>query len=118
VHEDSRCPGMGGQRDAVTVADALEVFDTSCSEEPDLTDEARALHCAIVAIRMERERNEGPKVGDGSGDAALAIGEHAFRAGYEACLNDACPGGPINYTGTVDEAWDAYDPPEDIKALS
>lgn len=57
----------------------------------------------------------GPKVGDGTGDAALAIGEHAFRAGFEAAerawrnANDA---------HAQNQAWDAYDPPEDIKALS
>jgi hypothetical protein len=48
------------------------------------------------------------------GDAALAIGEHAFRAGYErgysAGFNDADP--------KPDEAWSDYVPSEDIKELS
>ena len=51
----------------------------------------------------------GPKVGDGTPDAALAIGEHAFRAGYQACEGKSP-------WGNVDSAWDNYDPLEDIKA--
>lgn len=59
LHDRERCPASGGKLDLLTVADALEVFDESCSEEPDLDDHARALHCVIVATRRERERNGG-----------------------------------------------------------
>lgn len=56
-----------------------------------------------------------PKVGDGkSSDAALAIGEHAFRAGWAARDNKEGP----DYASDLEHAWDNYDPPEDIKALS
>ena len=56
LHDPARCPGNGGKLDVVPVADALEVFDQSCEEEPDLEDHARALHCAIVALRQHRRR--------------------------------------------------------------
>lgn len=48
------------------------------------------------------------------GEAALAIGEHAFRAGYMAGQND----GMIASEATEQAAWSAYEPPEHIKALS
>lgn len=64
---------------------------------------------------------DGPNVGDGTGDAALAIGEHAFRAGWDAAV-EAGPEWDDLFHGVSDtakeKAWDAYDPPEDIKALS
>ena len=71
------------------------------------------------------EQLEGPHVGDTEGDgaggeAALAIGEHAFRAGFaaavEAWSKSTAPSS--GWTDTVSGAWNAYDPPEDIKALS
>jgi hypothetical protein len=52
LHDPARCPGHDGTLDVLTVADALDVFDASCSEEPDLDGHARALHCAIVATRF------------------------------------------------------------------
>lgn len=51
----------------------------------------------------------------GGGEAALAIGEHAFRAGWAAC--DATMDDGLVAVG-VDAAWLAYDPPEHIKELS
>lgn len=51
-------------------------------------------------------------------DAALAIGEHAFRAGFEAGMQSAHAESYERETTTVDEAWANYDPPEDIKVLS
>lgn len=64
----------------------------------------------------------GPKVGDGTPDAALAIAEHAFRAGFvagEAWLYP--PGDNRTHEETraamEDIAWSEYDPPEHIKAL-
>lgn len=70
-----------------------------------------------------------PYVGDGeSADAALAIGEDAFRAGFDAALEFAhtqpfdmwasglkgTPGAEIVKAA----AWSAYEPPEDIRALA
>jgi hypothetical protein len=53
LHDPARCPAReGGKLDLLTVAEAVEVYDTSCDEEPNLEDEARALHCAIVATRL------------------------------------------------------------------
>lgn len=54
------------------------------------------------------------KVGDGAGDAALAIGEHAFLAGYDRGYS----AGQNGADSKPHEAWSDYDPPEDIKALS
>lgn len=54
LHDARRCPGRGGTRDAVMVSEALDVYDVSCREEPDLDDLERALHCAIVGLRMAR----------------------------------------------------------------
>ena len=62
--------------------------------------------------------SSGPHVGDGSGDAALAIGEHAFLAGWDAAMAHA--NYPTNAESIVPkmDAWSEYDPPEEIKALS
>ncbi len=69
---------------------------------------------------------DGAKVGDGTPDAALAIGEHAFRAGWHAHArfslgleNDLGELGMSPQGAAAQErAWDAYDPPEHIKDLS
>lgn len=60
---------------------------------------------------------DSPKVGDGSGDAAVAIGEHAFKAGYVAG-STPYRGKGADLEGEATKAWDAYDPPEHIKDLS
>ena len=54
------------------------------------------------------------------GEAALAIGEHAFRAGVAWGLERAKqPGGDTNQALLdAERAWSDYEPPEDIKALS
>lgn len=62
-----------------------------------------------------------PRVGDGSGDAAIAIGEHAFRAGYKRAADRARAFYPTRIESDeahMEQAWSEYDPPEDIKALS
>lgn len=63
---------------------------------------------------------EGPKVGDGTGDAAIAIGEHAFRAGFakghQFGLGTDLPCN--EHSSGADRAWNDYDPPEYIKDLS
>lgn len=50
-------------------------------------------------------------------DLAVAIGEHAFRAGYEAALAHAQVN-PETLHGTWYEAWSEYDPPEELKGRS
>ncbi len=48
-------------------------------------------------------------------DLAVAIGEHAFRAGWEAAKQD-----DINQIAghTWWDAWSNYDPPEELKGRS
>ena len=62
-------------------------------------------------------RDDAPKLGDGTPDAALAIGEHAFRAGFARGFYYADQTSRSE-AGAVEDAWDEYDPPEYIKALS
>jgi hypothetical protein len=62
-----------------------------------------------------------PKVGDGTPDAALAIGEDAFRAGFAAAWqlwSKVYPAQPQGEAAAASRAWSEYDPPEHIKALS
>jgi len=47
---------------------------------------------------------------DNSADLAVAIGEHAFRAGWQAATHQLSQG-----VYDVNTAWSAYDPPEDLK---
>lgn len=57
----------------------------------------------------------------GGGEAALAIGENAFRAGYKAGeANGRLIGqGKRPWTSRDEsDAWSAYEPPEDIKELA
>lgn len=56
-------------------------------------------------------------------DAAVAIGEDAFRSGFEAGLTFGLANtkplvGGAEMVAELDKAWSDYDPPEDIKALS
>ena len=65
------------------------------------------------------EALEGPHVGDREGDgaggeAALAIAEEAFRAGW-AALEDVQGVQVETPSKTVDEAWDAFEPAEAMK---
>lgn len=63
---------------------------------------------AKIAEEIETALNECPK-----GEAAVTIGEHAFNAGYQAGWNDR-----HSSRYEAGEAWDEYDPPEDIKELT
>lgn len=66
-----------------------------------------------------RLSTDGPKIGDGTADAALAIAQAAFEAGWEACLNNY--GAVVEEpTNTIDRlaGWDSYEPSEDIKDLA
>lgn len=69
---------------------------------------------AKIAEEIEAALNECSK-----GEAAVTIGEHAFRHGYR----DAVRNHGSNVSGKdaalkEQEAWDEYDPPEDIKELT
>jgi hypothetical protein len=57
------------------------------------------------------EQLDGAHVGDGSGDAALAIAEEAFRAGCAAFEGKS-------HWASVDDLWDQFEPSEAMKALS
>jgi hypothetical protein len=64
-----------------------------------------------------------PKLGDehSGGEAAEAIAEHAFRAGFKQAVEDAGPHYPNADTVAAeweDMGWSNYDPPEHIKAMS
>lgn len=64
---------------------------------------------------------EGPKIGDGSGDAALFIAEEAFRAGYKAAADRARAFHPQKIeddSAHMNSAWDAFEPSEMAKDLS
>ena len=52
------------------------------------------------------------------GEAALAISEHAFRAGHKAGWFDAKAGRIYSQEEEEESAWSEYEPPEEIKALS
>lgn len=82
--------------------------------------ECSACH-ALFQVNLVRSDPDHPKVGDGTPDAALAIGEDAFKAGYNAAAARASLFYPTRITEWDvhrEEAWSRYDPPEDIKALS
>jgi hypothetical protein len=50
------------------------------------------------------------------GDAALAIGEHAFRAGFQHAVRIAQN---LQHPEQFEDvAWSEYEPSEDVKALS
>jgi len=84
LHDSARCPARaGGKLDALTIADALEVYDTSCDEEQDLDGDARALHCAIVAARLASASSVSAEVR--SDDEVIAEFAYLYHAyGVEA----------------------------------
>jgi hypothetical protein len=51
-----------------------------------------------------------------STDAAYALGEEAFRAGYEKCLRDMVED-PKDWVRAIDAAWADYEPSEAVKGL-
>lgn len=77
-------------------------------------------HAWATCFCSRTEAEPAPRVGDGSGDAAIAIGEHAFKAGWDAGNSYAmCVARDAEDDLSVREtAWSEYDPPEHIKALS
>lgn len=96
-------------------------------KKKELKREIRDLKAKLAECRKEQiGATEGPRLGDGSGDAALAIGEHAFYAGYEAGVLDVFNASPNpiplekneTFYGKREIAWSNYEPSEDIKELS
>lgn len=71
--------------------------------------EAGPLLLGMVVAKLSEE---------GGGEAALAIGEDAFRAGYKAGVDWSQGPYAEKPNNGVDEAWSAYEPPEDIKELA
>lgn len=53
-------------------------------------------------------------------DKALAIGEDAFKAGFEYALKKCfnAPSAPSIWPRLIAEGWSDYEPSEDIKALA
>jgi len=83
-----------------------------------LIDGAGLAKKALEAL-LEEERDK-PHVGDGTPDAALAIGEEALRFGFNFAFDKFAP---MSTTGSEqmeseNAAWDAYEPSEAIKDLS
>lgn len=108
LHDPARCPGRGGTLDVFPVADALAAYDRSFEEEPELDDTARMLHCAMMAAAIIAETKAAPS------DHEIAIGEHAFKAGFTACSNWVEHGDGKNFSYAVEKAWNAYTPPEHL----
>lgn len=83
-------------------------------------EDAEAVHAEDEDAWVVRvyDSGEEPEPEPISGDDAIAIGEHAFRAGFKAGAPswDEKLDGP--YEEAVQSAWNGYDPPEDIKARS
>lgn len=55
------------------------------------------------------------------GDAAIAIGEHAFRAGYKSAANRARAFHPKRIeddTAHMESAWSEYTPPEEVCGIA
>ena len=69
----------------------------------------RELDTALEAVTILRK----PGGDYAGGEAAIAIGEHAFRAAFEAGMEYADTG-----LLDVDAAWLAYEPSEAVKVLS
>jgi hypothetical protein len=65
----------------------------------------------------EPDIHVGDTTGEGAGgEAAIAIAEHAFKAGWDAAVDLFGPDGPC--LAEQEEAWSNYEPPEPIKALA
>lgn len=81
----------------------------------------RSFAFANIVGELAEWEHRTPTVGDGSGDAAVAIAEHAFKAGYQSAADRARAFHPTRIeddTAHKERAWSEYDPPEHIKALS
>lgn len=78
---------------------------------------------AKAVIRMLRENGyRVVSVGEDS-DVAIAIGQHAFNAGYKSAADRAVAFHPTkvtDYAAHMDAAWSDYTPPDELcgKALS
>jgi hypothetical protein len=117
--------------------DALDKLIKSYDGLPPIVDddypEARhyfegALVEFIAAMYLNKRFDRGNRYGlrpaaveDVSGDAAIAIGEDAFKAGYKSAADRARAYHPTRIeddAAHMEKAWSEYEPPEDIKALT
>lgn len=83
-----------------------------------LKDAERSFAFANIVGELAEWEHRTPTVGDGSGDAALAIAEHAHGDGFDAGVAWAQSAGVTEQWEAKSAAWGEYDPPEHIKALS
>jgi hypothetical protein len=100
----------------ITVADGRGLLVDGLAHLPKghgITPQAYAEQLIVEAARNIVERR--PDLKPEASDLAVAIGEHAFRAGFKAGEHwDTREGAPSR--GELEErAWSAYDPPEELK---
>lgn len=129
-------PGMGGEQRRGIVGLAIRAFITPTEIRPlsakwdhvldEISDaisdsmdmDWTTTDCAKAVVRFLNERFA-------DGDAALAIGEHAFRAGVDSGIEFCVSEGWCSDEGArallpdfKQEAWTDYEPPEHIKDLA
>lgn len=128
IHECAVCRGRFSSATLLAshvcpLRDGNEYIELTQSFREMDADEGRYTEVAPEAGTVET------KLGNeyGSGDAAIAIGQDAFMAGFDACLEhiksvplDLLVSDLKENPGTQiakQIAWARYEPPEDIKAL-
>jgi hypothetical protein len=73
-----------------------------------------------AALQMQEMLKERLRSGVDS-DLSVAIGEHAFKAGYKRCAEDAGPSFPLSddtVAQYAESAWSEYTPPEELCGVS
>lgn len=88
-------------------------------KKKELKSRIRALEAELAAAKKEQ-------IGAISSDAAHAIGEEAFYAGYEAGVIDVFAASPRpipferneTFYAKREQAWSNYEPSEDVKEMS
>lgn len=105
-------------------ADKSWIGGTDPARHADIVDEYHKSYASLLDLFARALTNEeghsGAKVGDGTPDAALAIGEDAFKAGFEAGVFGPFGGQMARalLPSAAEAAWSSYDPTEHIKELS
>ncbi len=71
----------------------------------------------IYMLDGPEQRDAQAPVEDNSSDLAVAIGEHAFKAGYDEGGNNqqVKDRWGAEFVNAREKAWSEYDPPEDLK---
>lgn len=78
----------------------------NCTYEPDPECSEPQILLILLHLGNLAKRENAP-------DRKIAIGEHAFRAGWKACT-DAVFSPDTSVTQTADKAWSEYTPPEEL----